>query len=972
MRIRTGYAFRSAYGKFDAVISRLKEIGETSAVIADTSSTFGWTRWRKAATKAGLRPIYGVEIAVTRSIHAKKPAVDFWTFLAKDKVSPLNELILLATSQFRYQPLLTVEQALAAEGVIRIIGHRSAISEIEPAADTYVGLSPSVYRGYYDAAKAKGHKFVACSDNRYPRPEDRHAYEIVCGRWANSQAYPQHILSKEEWKKAVSHIATEKALGAAWTARRYIETSCVAELPLGSLVKPERPATLRAMCEEGAAKLGCDLTRPEYAARLDRELKLIEEKDFEDYFYIIADLCTWSRERMLVGPARGSSCGSLVCYLLQITTIDPIPYGLIFERFIDVSRNDLPDIDIDFSDVRRDMAFKYVEEKYGRERVARLGSVAVLKPKSLLKAAGIALDIPIWKIDPVKDNILDRSSGDARALQATEDTLKDTEAGRALLSSFPEIMEAVACEGHPTHPGKHAAGIVIMDTAVTDYVSIDANSGVVHCDKKDAEELGLLKIDALGLTQLSIFEDTLELIGKPFSFIDTIPLDDPKAFEVLNKGHYAGIFQFNGMALQSISEKVTISHLEDIISITALARPGPLNSGGTNQWIRIKRGEEPISYPHPLFEPYLKTTLGIVAYQEQVMEIGRQIGGLTWEDVTALRKAMSKSLGAEFFNQYGDRWKAGARAKGLPEAILDKVWDDLCAYGAWAFNRSHSVAYGIVSYYCCWFKAHYPLEFAAATLSHTDKFETQIKVLRDIRDEGVGYLPADIDISQKKWTVGYHDGKKTLVGPLTAVRGVGPKLCQQILSARARQEPVPPRAAKLFENPKTNISSLYPVGDRVKEIVPDLHAINIFSPVTPIKDVRLTGEEYEILIIGVLVMIKPRDDNEDMNIAKRGYEIKEGPTAYLNLRIEDDTDIIIGKINRWDYERWAQPIVERGRQGKAIYALKGTCPKGFRMITVKQVRYIGDLDDTYDPAKAQKAREDRENIEEETDDDETE
>lgn len=969
MRIRTGYSFRSATGKLPDVIARLKEIGETVAVMTDTSSTFGWVRWRKAAEKAGLRPVYGVELAVTRSIHAKKPAVDYWTFIAKDDVSKINELVELATSQFRYVPLLTVEQACAAEGVFKIIGHRSEIAEIVPAPDMFVALSPSVYRGYYEAAKAVGHAFIAASDNRYPLPGDRHHYEIICGRMASTQSYPQHILSPDEWRSAVAHLDGEAALDAAWANRQGIEAGSVASLPMGHLVVPERPATLLEMCKAGAKKLGCDITRPEYAARLERELKLIAEKDFEDYFYIIADLCTWSRERMLVGPARGSSCGSLVCYLLQITTIDPIPYGLIFERFIDVSRNDLPDIDIDFSDTKREMAFRYMEEKYGRERVARLGAVSVLKPKSVLKTAGMALDIPVWKIEPVVDSILDRSSGDARALQATEDTLKDTEAGRALLSSFPEIMHAVAIEGHPSHTTKHAAGIVITDKPVTQYVAIDANSNVVHCDKKDAEDLNLLKIDALGLTQLSIFEDTLELIGKGFDFLDTIPLDDAAAFDVLNNGYFAGIFQFNGLALQSIAEKVKITHLEDIISITALARPGPLNSGGTNQWIRIKRGEEPISYPHPLFEPYLKTTLGIVAYQEQVMEIGRQIGGLTWEDVTALRKAMSKSLGAEFFNQYGDRWKAGAREKGLPEAILDKVWDDLCAYGAWAFNRSHSVAYGIVSYYCCWFKAHYPLEFAAATLSHTEKFETQIKVLRDIRDEGVDYIPADIDISTKKWTVGNIDGKRTLVGPLTAVRGVGPKLCQQILSARARQEPVPPRAAKLFENPKTNISSLYPVSDRVKEIVPDLHAINIFSPVTNIKDVRLTGEEFEILIIGVLVMIKPRDENEDMNIAKRGYEIKDGKTAYLNLRIEDDTDIIIGKINRWDYERWAQPIIERGRQGKAIYALKGKCPPGFRMIQVKQVRYIGDMDDTYDPNKAQKAREDREE-QEETEDDE--
>lgn len=970
MRIRTGYAFRHAAGKIPDVLSRLKEIGEEVAPITDTSSTFGWVKWKKAAEKEGLRPIFGVELAVTRSIHAKKPAVDYWTFIAKDTVAPINELVSLASSQFRYTPLLTVEQALDAEGVFKIVGHRSEIAEITPQADLFVALSPSVYKGYYEAAKKVGHKFIAASDNRYPRFSDRHDYEIVCGRTASTQSYPQYILSEEEWEKAVGHIASKTARRKALDARGLVIAGSTAKLAPGSLLKPEKPKTLRAMCEEGAAKLGCDITRPDYAARLDRELKMIAEKDFEDYFYIIADLCQWSRKRMIVGPARGSSCGSLVCYLLEITTVDPIPYGLIFERFIDVSRNDLPDIDIDFSDTKRHLAFTYMEEKYGKERVARLGAVSMFKPKSVLNTAAIALDIPQWKVDPVVDAILDRSSGDARALQATEDTLRDTEAGRALLKQFPEIAEVVKIEGHPSHYTQHAAGIVLTDIPVSQYVAVDKTKGSVHCDKKDAEELNLLKIDALGLTQLSIFEDCLAMIGKPHTFLDSVPLNDPKAFEVLNKGYFSGIFQFNGLALQSITEKITVEGLEDIISITALARPGPLNSGGTNQWIRIKRGEEKIRYPHPLFEPYLRNTLGIVAYQEQVMEIGRNVGGLTWEDVTALRKAMSKSLGKEFFDQYGDNWKRGAIANGVPSEVCDKVWDELCAYGAWAFNRSHAVAYGLVSYYCCYLKAHYPLEFAAATLSHTGRFETQIKVLREIREEGVGYVPVDLETSTDKWTVGLVNGERTLVGPLSAVRGVGPKLMQQILSARRRREPVPPRAAKIFENPKTSISSLYPIGDRVREVMPDPHAKNIFTTPTPCKEVKLTGEEFEILIIGVPVMIKPRDENEEMNIAKRGYEIKEGPTSYMNLRIEDDTDVIIGKINRWDYERLAQPMVERGRQGKALYAFKGKCPAGFRMIQVKGVRYLGDMDDSYDPAIAEKAREERDEEEDEDAEDE--
>lgn len=960
MKIRTGYSFRNAVGKIDKVVDRIRAIGWSYAPITDTASTFGYVRWMKACKKAELKPIFGVELAVTRSIQAKKPATDYWTFIAKDSLEPIHHLISTATNQFRYVPLLTIEQALAAPGVIKIVGHRSPFIEVDddgtekvriPAGDPdlYVGLGPALVKGQYETARNLGHQFVATGDNRFTNPEDRSFYEITIGRNASTQVYPQHILSDDEWRAYMGRISNEDCLGRALAAREHIATLSTAMPVAGHLFAPERPKTLLKMCQEGAKKLGINLKDPVYKARLDRELKLIKEKDFEDYFYIIADLCQWSRQRMIVGPARGSSCGSLVCYLLEITTVDPIPYGLIFERFIDVSRNDLPDIDIDFSDAKRQMAFDYMTEKYGADHVARLGTVAMYKPRSALTEAAAALDIPPWDLAPVLDSILERSGGDARALQATEDTLKDTETGRKFLAKYPEILVATEMEGHPRHYSQHAAGIILTDKPVSAYVAVDMQKGSTHCDKKDAEDLNLLKIDALGLTQLSVFEDCLQAIGKPHTFLDSLPLDDQKAFDVLNKGHFSGIFQFNGLALQSVTRQIECRHIEDIISITALARPGPLNTGGTNHWIKVKTGQLPVTYPHPLFEPYLKSTLGVVAYQEQVMEIGRQIGGMSWEDVTALRKAMSKSLGAEFFNKYGDTFKVNAIAKGIPKDIVNKVWDDLCAYGSWAFNRSHAVAYGLVSYYCCWLKAHYPIEFAAATLTHTDNWETQIKILREMAEEGIGYIPADKDLSQAKWTTGVRDGQKVLVGPLSAVKGIGPKMVSQIMSARARGEPMPSRALKLLENPKTSIDSLFPIRDRINEIMPDPREKNIFTEPRKIINCQVNGvDQNDVLVFAVVAQIKPRDENEEINIVKRGGKrITDGRTASLNLRIMDDTDAMFAKVNRFDFEQWGKPIVERGRPGKAIYAIKGNIPANFRMIQVKMVRYLGDMDEAF-------------------------
>jgi DNA-directed DNA polymerase III PolC len=928
------------------VMARLQECNYPAAPITDRSSTFGWVKWSKLAKKVGLKPVFGVELAVTDSIHAKKPAVDYWTFISHDSLVPINKLVELATQQFRYEPLITYEQACAATDVTKIMGHRSLLQNVKPDEHTFLGLSPSVSRGYVRAALNAGFKLAACSDNKYVRATDKGFYEIVCGRNASIQTYDQHIQTREEWALSVSRSGVGEAeLEEAWQASTAILSASTAKLKQATLLKPDRPATLREMCESNAVNLGCDLTDPVYSARLERELTLIAEKEFEDYFYIVHDICKFARKEMIVGPARGSSCGSLVCYLLGITTIDPIPYGLIFERFIDINRNDLPDIDIDFSDQQRHLVFEYMHRKYGQERVARLGTVAMFKPRSALQEAGAALRVPKWKTDSVAESMIERSSGDARAMNTLEDTIMSMPAGQTLMKDHPEMMIAARMEGHPRHSSQHAAGIVVCSEPVSEYISIDDRTGATMCDKHDAEGLNFLKIDALGLTQLSVFEDALELAGLPRDTLEKIPLEDKAAFQVLNDGKFSGIFQFNGIALQSISKQFKIDKLDDIVSITALARPGPLASGGAHEWVRRRNGVNPIIYPHKVFEPYLRDTLGIVLYQEQVMEIARNIGGLSWGDVTALRKAMSKSLGKEYFDQFGDPWKVGAIAKGVDQKDADKVWDDLCAYGSWSFNKSHSVAYGIISYQCCWLKAHYPFEFAAATLSHESDPNRQIMLLREMADEGFEYVPVDKEYSTSKWSVGYRNGKKFLVGPLSNVKGVGPKMVNAIIGARARGERMPDRAAKLLENPETPIDSLYPIKDAFKRLMPDPAERNIYTPPTNIKDIKITDEDQTVLVFCTFTTINPRDENEAVMVARRGYEVKDGLTASLNLQLTDDTDTVFGKIDRWKYPKIGKDILDRGGAGKTLYAVKGRVRGGtsFRMISIDAVRYIGRM-----------------------------
>lgn len=926
------------------VMSRVKEINMPVAPISDRASTFGFNRWSKLSKKAGLRPIYGVEIAVTPSLNSKKPVVDHWTFFATDDIRSINELLHLATNQFRYEPLLTYDQALNIDGCIKIAGSRSLLDHFERRDDLYIGLSPSCSRGFVSDAEKLGHQFICTSDNKFIRPDDEGFYEVVIGKGASVQTYPQWILSEEEWLKSVQRIASTEKIEEAIGNVLKAQERCRAELKAGTLLSPERPATLRELCLKGAEKIGVDLTDPVYSARMDRELKLIAEKNFEDYFFIIADMMHWARQQMLCGPARGSSCGSLVCYLLEITTIDPIKYDLLFERFIDITRNDLPDIDLDFSDQNRHLVFEYMENKYGKERVARLGTVALYRPRSAIDEAGTALGIPKFLCARVLDSLIIRSSGDSRAMHTLEDTFTTTAAGKEILERYPEILIATKMEGHPRHYSQHAAGIVVTADPVTDYVAVDARTGATQCDKKDAEELNLLKIDALGLTQLSVFEDALLLAGKDIHYLESVPLDDKASFEIINNKQFSGIFQFNGPALQSICNQIKIENLEDIISVTSLARPGPMASGGTNEWVKRKNGKA-VEYPHPTFEPYLKTTMGMVAYQEQVMQICREIGDMSWEDVSTLRKAMSKSLGKEFFDQYGNKFKAGAMKRGMNGPMLDKIWDDLCAYGAMCFNRSHAVAYGIISYWCAYMKAHFPLEFAAATLTHEPDPAKQIKILREMNEEGIEYIPVDKDLSIDKWTVGYKSGKKALLGPIQNVKGIGPKLVQQIMSCRVRGEKLPKKAEKLLDEARTEIDSLWPIQDAFKKLMPDPAERNIFTPPTKIIDVVTKGFDYDVLLFCTPNQIKPRDENEAVNVAKRGGRVITGPTQSLNLTLADDTDVIFGKVDRFAFERLGREFIDRGKPGKALYAIKGRVPPDFRMVKVNQIRFIGYADE---------------------------
>lgn len=594
----------------------------------------------------------------------------------------------------------------------------------------------------------------------------------------------------------------------------------------------------------------------------------------------------------------------------------------------------LPDIDIDFQDDRREMVFDYLKEKYGTDKVARLGTVMRYKAKSAIDDVSRELSIPTWEVKDVKEAMIERSSGDSRAQFCILDTFESLEIGRKTLEKFPELAISAKLEGHARQSGQHAAGVLVTDKPVSHYCSVDRRTGSAMIDKKDAEDLNMLKIDALGLRTLSVIQDCLDQIGWTREKLLAHPMDDEKAFEVLMKGRFSGIFQFEGFALQNICRQMPIREFNDIAAITALARPGPLTSGGASQYVKCHNKEKEIKYIHPLMEEYTADTNGIFLYQEQIMQVARNIGDLSWEDVSSLRKAMSKSLGKEYFDKFKVRFVAGAKRNGVQEKESAEIWDNMCTFGAWGYNKSHAVAYGVISYWCCVLKARFPLEFAAACL-RSSKDEEQVKTLiRELSREGYNYKIFDKDISKKNWSV--QDGK--LIGGLINIKGCGEKMADDIIKRKASGVPLTARQQKLIDAPETPYDNIFEAHDLFGDMYENPEKHKITMPLTEIRDISDTRDE-EYVVLGKLMTKNLRDLNEAINVQKRGGRILDSYTEMLNFTISDDTGQLRCNIGRYDYPTIGKLIVEEGKIGD-WYIFRGNVRKGFMSLNVKKWRKL--------------------------------
>ena len=580
------------------------------------------------------------------------------------------------------------------------------------------------------------------------------------------------------------------------------------------------------------------------------------------------------------------------------------------------------------------MVYDYLKEKYGDANVAKLGTISRYKAKSTITEVAKELNIPQWEVNDLKGAIIERSGGDARAAFCIMDTFNDLDIGREILKKYPQMRIASDMEFHARHSGVHAAGIVVTESAINKYCSFNEQTQALQVDKYDAESLNLLKIDALGLRTLSVLQDVLDQVEWQRQELVDYRLDDKMAFKVLNDEKYAGIFQFEGYALQSLTRQMKVHKFEEIAALTALGRPGPLVSGGTTQYISRHTGATPTEYLHPIVKDITEITYGIVVYQEQVMEIGRHVGKLSWEDISQLRKAMSKSLGQEFFDQYWERFKLGAKENGLEESDAKRIWDNINTMGSWAFNRSHAISYGLLSYWCCVLKSKFPLQFAAACLRNVRDEEQGKKLLRELVKEGFEYLPFDKFMSQINWSV--QRGK--LIGGLTNIKGVGLKVAEDIINRRIEKINLTPRQEKLLNEGTTPYDDIFECERRFGHIKKEPEKHGIVSDITDIAELD-ADRPGTFVFFGKLTEKNLRDMNETVNLAKRGGRRVDRNHLWLNLTFEDDTGPIISTIDRFKYPRIGKQIVEEGKIGD-WYLVKGLVKKGFRKVYVDKWRKL--------------------------------
>ncbi len=842
LHVHSEYSLLDGACRIPSLVKRVKELGQNAVAVTDHGVMYGTVTFYKAALEAGIKPIIGCEVYVApRRMQDREHGID----------NEARHLVLLCENETGYRNLCYLVSQAFIQGFY--LKPRIDKDLLRPHTDGLIALSaclageiPRLLRqGSYEEAKAAAldlaemfgpeRFYLELQDHSLPEQRDVNLGLLRLHREtglplvltndahyiSKKDAEVQDVLLCIQTQKSVQdtdrmrfdtqefYLKSEeemRSLFPDWPEAadntQSIADRCRVDFTFGEYHLPEFRLPegehsardyLRRLCEEGLGR-----RYGEKAAglreRLDYELKTIDDMGFNEYFLIVRDFVRFAKTHGIpVGPGRGSAAGSVVSYSLEITDVDPIRYNLYFERFLNPDRVSMPDIDIDFCVNRRGEVVDYVNRKYGSDHVAQIATFGTMAARAAVRDVARALGIGYGDADRVAKLIpatLNMTLDDALRLSKPLKDLYDAD------ESVHRLLDiARALEGMPRHASTHAAGVVITRDPVYAYVPLSRNDEVVvtQYPMTQLEELGLLKMDFLGLRNLTVLWDSVERVRRraPDFDLNAIPENDPAVYEMLTAGKTSGVFQMESTGMTGVCVGLKPQNIEDITAIIALYRPGPMES--IPRFIECKQHPEKISYKHPLLESILSVTYGCIVYQEQVIEIFRKLAGFSLGQADLIRRAMSKKKQKEivkereaFVNGDPERNIPGAVANGVPSETANAIYDEIFAFANYAFNRAHAVSYAIIAYQTAWLKVHYPCQYMAAVLSSVPDNTGKIaEYIADCRSTGIPVLPPDINESGESFT----DTGDSIRFGLAAVKGIGRSFIRGVVAERDRGGP---------------------------------------------------------------------------------------------------------------------------------------------------------------------------------------
>ncbi|HET9587601.1 MAG TPA: DNA polymerase III subunit alpha [Anaerolineales bacterium] len=842
LHVHTEYSLLDGFSNIKKLVKRVKELDMPAVAITDHGTMFGVIDFYNAATQAGVKPIIGVEAYLAaRTMADRDSKLDRTSshllLLAENETGYKNLLKISSAAQldgFYYYPRIDREFLAAhAEGVICTSGCMSAeiprllLDEKPDEAVRRMNWYYDVFgpdrffielqqhnikeitdlnRKLVEMGARYSAKYVATNDVHYINQDDSRFQDILLAIQTNTLlSDPDRMRMTDDsyylrTPQEMSQLFAE--VPDALSNTLLIAEKCNVDLSFKGYHLPDFPvpegftteAFLRYLCEEGARKrYGNRAASQQVRERIDYELGIIHKMGFNAYFLIVWDLCRHARENEIWYNARGSAAGSIVAYVLEITLVDPLQHDLLFERFLNPGRISMPDIDLDFRDDRRAEMLEYCTHKYGSDKVAQIITFGTMGTKAALRDVARVNDIPLPEVDRVA-KLVPFVSGRQTSMQDAM-TVREF---KEIYDSQPHLRElidtAAKMEGTVRNAGTHAAGVVISDKPIVEYLPLHRpTSGseetpiktVTQFEMGILDSLGMLKVDFLGLITLTVMARACEMIEKRHGIkfdLNNIPLDDPKAFELMGNGHTAGVFQVEGGGMTRYLVQMKPKTLDNIIAMVALYRPGPM--AFIPDYIARMHGEAQVEYRHPLLEPILKETYGITVYQEQIMYTAMNLGGYTASEADDLRKAVAKKK-AEVLLKHRQRFVSGAKKRDLPEAIANQIFDDWEAFARYGFPKGHAADYGVISVQTAYLKAHYPAEYMAALLSANAGITEKVAwYVSEARSMGVPILPPEINRSGWDFAIEDVDGKPSIRFGLGAIKNVGQGAVELIIRER--------------------------------------------------------------------------------------------------------------------------------------------------------------------------------------------